>query len=172
MKKILAGLERISVDDTYEGKPILYLRELLRHLGVGESAAFLAGVFSLGKKPTGNRDPFGLRRAALGIVRILIERSVDVDLKALIACAVSEQPEGKIDAGTLNEELYGFITDRLRRYFLDRDAGLNTETFDAVMVRKPASLRPRAEWRCASSHLAAPRDRNRPRLRPRRRGCG
>ena len=109
-------------------------------LAVAEKMDALAGVFSLGKKPTGNRDPFGLRRAALGIVRILIERSVDIDLKALIACAVDEQPEGKVEAETLTEELYGFITDRLRRYFLDRDAGLNTETFDAVMVRRPASL--------------------------------
>jgi glycyl-tRNA synthetase beta chain len=109
-------------------------------LAVAEKMDALAGVFSLGKKPSGNRDPFGLRRAALGIVRILIERSVDIDLKALIACAVAEQPEGKIEAETLAAELYGFITDRLRRYFLDRDAGLSTETFDAVMVRKPASL--------------------------------
>jgi glycyl-tRNA synthetase beta chain len=109
-------------------------------LAVAEKVDALAGVFSLGKKPSGNRDPFGLRRAALGIVRILIERSVDIDLKALIACAVDQQPDGKIDPQTLAAELYGFITDRLRSYFLDRDAGLSVETFDAVMVRKPASL--------------------------------
>ena len=109
-------------------------------LAVAEKMDALAGVFSLGKKPSGNRDPFGLRRAALGIVRILIERSVDIDLKAMIACAVDEQPAGKIEKDALTAELYGFITDRLRRYFLDRDTGLSAETFDAVMVRKPASL--------------------------------
>jgi len=106
-------------------------------LAVAEKMDALAGVFSLGKKPSGNRDPFGLRRAALGIVRILIERSIDIDLKALIACAVEAQPEGKLETEELAAELYGFITDRLRRYFLDRDAGLATETF---VVRKPASL--------------------------------
>ena len=109
-------------------------------LALAEKTDALAGVFSLGKKPSGNRDPFGLRRAALGIVRILIERSIDVDLKGLIACAVDAQPDGQIGADALADELYGFITDRLRRYFLDRDSGLATETFDAVMVRRPSSL--------------------------------
>jgi glycyl-tRNA synthetase beta chain len=109
-------------------------------VAVAEKIDALAGVFSLGKKPSGNRDPFGLRRAALGIVRILIECSIDIDLKALIARAVDEQPKGKVAADELAADLYGFITDRLRRYFLDRDTGLATETFDAVMVRKPASL--------------------------------
>ena len=109
-------------------------------LALAEKVDALAGVFSLGKKPSGNRDPFGLRRAALGVVRILIERGIDIDLKGLIACAVAEQPKGKIGADELAADLYGFITDRLRRYFLDRDTGLATETFDAVMSRKPASL--------------------------------
>ena len=109
-------------------------------LALAEKVDALAGVFSLGKKPSGNRDPFGLRRAALGVVRILIERGIDIDLKGLIACAVAEQPKGKIGADELAADLYGFITDRLRRYFLDRDTGLATETFDAVMVRQPASL--------------------------------
>ncbi len=109
-------------------------------LAVAEKLDTLAGVFAIGKKPSGNRDPFGLRRAALGIVRILVERGIDVDLKALIAHAVAQQPDGKADPDELAAELYGFITDRLRRYFLDRDAGLKTETFDAVMAREPASL--------------------------------
>ena len=109
-------------------------------LAVAEKLDTLAGVFSIGKKPSGNRDPFGLRRAALGIVRILIECGIDVDLKALIAKAVEEQPQGKIDTDELAADVYGFITERLRRYFLDRDSGLRPETFDAVMVRQPASL--------------------------------
>ena len=109
-------------------------------LAVSDKLDTLAGIFALGKTPSGNRDPFGLRRAALGIVRILIERGIDIDLKALIAFAVDQQPQGKIAADELAADLYGFVTDRLRRYFLDRDAGLSTETFDAVMVRRPASL--------------------------------
>jgi glycyl-tRNA synthetase beta chain len=126
-------LPRFSGDD-------LPVTEAGQILAVAEKMDALAGVFSLGKKPSGNRDPFGLRRAALGIVRILIERGLDIDLAALIACAVEEQPQGKIERGDVVDELYVFITDRLRRYFLDRDTGLSTETFDAVLVRKPASL--------------------------------
>lgn len=109
-------------------------------LAIADKLDTLAGVFSLGKKPSGNRDPFGLRRAALGIVRILIECGVDIDLKALIAAAIKAQPKGKQDADELANDLYAFISDRLRRYFLDRDAGLSAETFDAVMVRQPSSL--------------------------------
>ena len=109
-------------------------------LAAADKLDTLAGIFSLGKKPSGNRDPFGLRRAALGIVRILIEGGLDVDLKALIAVAVSAQPQGKLDNDDVSADVYGFISDRLRRYFLDRDQGLKTETFDAVMVRQPSSL--------------------------------
>lgn len=109
-------------------------------LAIADKLDTLAGVFSIGKKPSGNRDPFGLRRAALGVVRILIECGVDADLKALIAQAVDEQPDSKIAADELCSELYAFISDRLRRYFLDRDTGLSIETFEAVMVRQPASL--------------------------------
>lgn len=109
-------------------------------LAVADKLDTLAGVFSIGKKPSGNRDPFGLRRAALGIVRILIERGLDVDLKAMIGKAVAEQPESKVGAEELCADLYAFISDRLRRYFLDRDTGLSIETFEAVLVRQPASL--------------------------------
>ncbi len=109
-------------------------------LAVADKLDTLAGVFSIGKKPSGNRDPFGLRRAALGVVRILIERGIDVDLKAMIAKAVAEQPDNKTPADELHTDLYGFITDRLRRYFLDRDTGLSVETFEAVMLRQPVSL--------------------------------
>lgn len=111
-----------------------------RVLAVADKIDTLAGVFSIGKKPGGNRDPFGLRRAALGVVRILVECGLDLNLPELIARAVSLQPESKLAAEDLCEELYAYISDRLRRYFLDRDAGLSAETFEAVMVRHPSSL--------------------------------
>ena len=100
----------------------------------------LAGIFAIGKRLSGNRDPFGLRRAALGVVRLLVECGLDIDLKAMITKAVEVQPQGKFDPEEIREALYSFINERLRRYFLDRDAGLDTETFDAVLARQPSSL--------------------------------
>jgi glycyl-tRNA synthetase beta chain len=111
-----------------------------RALAVADKIDTLAGVFSIGKKPSGNRDPFGLRRAALGIIRILVECGLDIDLRALIEKAIALQPETKLAADELAGDLYVFISDRLRRYFLDRDSGLATETFEAVMLRHPSSL--------------------------------
>ncbi len=111
-----------------------------RMLAIADKLDTLAGIFTIGKKPSGNRDPFGLRRAALGIIRVAIECGLDLDFKALIEKAIELQPAGNEDPAELPESLYTFITDRLRRYFLDRDAGLATETFDAVLARQPASL--------------------------------
>ncbi len=109
-------------------------------LAVADKLDTLAGIFSIGKTPSGNRDPFGLRRAALGVVRILIECGLDINLKELIARAIKKQPKSKLDAEELAAELYAFVCDRLRRYFLDRDSGLTTETFEAILVRQPESL--------------------------------
>jgi len=109
-------------------------------LAVADKLDTLAGVFSIGKTPSGNRDPFGLRRAALGIVRILIECGLDLNLKTLIDTAVAAQPKSKIEEAELSASLYTFISERLRRYFLDRDNNLATETFDAVLARRPESL--------------------------------
>jgi len=109
-------------------------------LAVADKLDTLAGVFSIGKKPSGNRDPFGLRRAALGIIRILVECGIDIDLQALIAEAVAAQPKGKADPADTTAEVSAYISDRLRRYFLDRDAGLANASFDAVFARAPASL--------------------------------
>jgi glycyl-tRNA synthetase beta chain len=109
-------------------------------LAVADKLDTLAGVFAIGKKPSGNRDPFGLRRAALGIIRVLIECDLDLDLKVLLDSAIAAQPKATEDSAGLAAELYTFISERLRRYFLDHDAGLATETFDAVLARNPASL--------------------------------
>jgi len=111
-----------------------------RLLAAADKLDTIAGVFALGKKPSGNRDPFALRRAALGIVRTLVEGGIDIDLKAAIARAADAQPAEGVPTETLPADIYGFIVERLRNYFLDRDAALRPETFDAVLAREPASL--------------------------------
>ena len=58
-------------------------------VAIADKLDTLAGIFAIGEKPTGTKDPFGLRRAALGVQRILIEKHLDVDLKQLIAAALA-----------------------------------------------------------------------------------
>jgi glycyl-tRNA synthetase beta chain len=107
-------------------------------LAIGDKLDTLAGIFSLGKKPSGNRDPFGLRRGALGIVRIVIEKRLDLDLPELIAVALALQP-AQPTAGALNDEIYEFVLERMRAYYVDQ-LSLAAEVFEAVRVRRPASL--------------------------------
>ena len=109
-------------------------------LAMADRLDTLAGIFTIGKKPSGNRDPFGLRRAALGIVRLLVECELDLNLKEMITISVDAQPPGKHDSIDIQAEVYAYISERLRRYFLDRDTSLDTETFDAVLARQPTSL--------------------------------
>ena len=109
-----------------------------RILAVADKVDALAGIFVLGKKPSGNRDPFGLRRAALGVVRILVETGLDVDLAETVKAAVVLQPASGDDHGAVRGELYDFIVDRMRRYYLN--AGVTQEVFESVRVKRPASL--------------------------------
>jgi glycyl-tRNA synthetase beta chain len=114
-------------------------------LALADRLDTLAGAFALGKRPSGNKDPFALRRAALGLLRIIIEGGLELDLPAVIARALSLQPVRGIDADALGAELYDFVTDRLRAWYLDGLApglpagAITAEMFEAVRLRRPAS---------------------------------
>jgi hypothetical protein len=58
-------------------------------VAIADKLDTLTGIFAIGERPTGTKDPFGLRRAALGVLRILIEKGLDLDLRALIAQALA-----------------------------------------------------------------------------------
>ena len=132
-----------------------------RVLAIAERLDTLAGGFAAGLKPTGNKDPFALRRNALGLARTVIEGGIDLDLGLLITSATAGVVEslsanasgaGKISglheklpfpwkaAGTsaFSEELYDFILDRLRGYYADK--GVPVRHFNAVAAMKPTSL--------------------------------
>jgi len=106
-------------------------------LAIADKLDSLCGIFALGQKPSGNRDPFGLRRSALGLVRIIVERQLDLDIKSLIATSVSLQ--GQPDEEATQLAVYDFIVDRMRAYSRDRD-GVGAELFDSVRERRPESL--------------------------------
>lgn len=109
-------------------------------LAVADKLDTLAGIFALGKKPSGNRDPFGLRRAALGVIRILIEGGLDIDFSEVVIAAVVQQPSIDDRQGSVRDEVYDFIVDRLRSYFVDAGEGFTSDMFEAVRARRPASL--------------------------------
>ncbi len=108
-----------------------------RVLAIADKLDALCGIFAAGKKPSGNRDPFGLRRAALGVVRIGIECGVDFDLPAAIAAGLMLQPVPAPEAAA--EELYDFIVERLRGWYQEK-GDISTEMFEAVRAREPRSL--------------------------------
>lgn len=89
----------------------------------------LAGIFAIGQKPTGTKDPFALRRAAIGVFRILLERKLDLELAKLIAAAVDSQP---VKADGTAEEILAYIQERMRAHYLE--AGYPAESFDAVLA--------------------------------------
>ncbi len=108
-------------------------------LALADKIDTIAGVFAIDQKPTGAKDPFAVRRAALGVQRIIVERKLSIDLAALIAKAVQLQPvTAKPEVAT---EIYDYVMERLRAYYLEGDAKISvtTEMFDAVLANRPAS---------------------------------
>ena len=95
----------------------------------------LAGLFGIGQTPTGDKDPFALRRHALGVIRILIEQKLTVPLQALLNAAF-ECFGGKVTDA--NRELSTFVYDRLRGSL--KDTGASTNEIEAVVAPMPAVL--------------------------------
>ena len=91
----------------------------------------LAGIFAIGQKPTASKDPYALRRAALGALRICVEGTLDLDLREVLQFALEAQPAGKRDESVLND-LWDFAVERLRGYCIER--GATADQFEAVRV--------------------------------------
>ncbi len=133
-------------------------------LAVADKLDTLVGIFAIGQKPTGARDPYGLRRGALGVLRILIETGIALDLRELIRSALDSvradvvrlQGTARLQEGTdpfsatekasvpalsdaLPDDIYDYMMERLRAWYLESAAGLTTEMFDAVLDTRPAS---------------------------------
>ena len=144
-------------------------------LAIADKLDTLAGIFAIGERPTGTKDPFGLRRAAIGIVRIAIEKRLDLDLTRLLARAVTlahedmarsaaaaGKPAPALAIESAAAEVYDYVVERLRAYYLERSAApaaaaVTTEMFDAVLATRPASpLDFDARLRALSEFLTLP----------------
>jgi len=136
----------LAIDEAYQprfGGDDIALSPLGKVLAIAERLDTLAGGFAAGLKPTGNKDPFALRRNALGLARTVIESGFDLDLRALIGTAIAGlpsgvQPSAERKTDTLPQDLYEFIIDRLRGYYADK--GVPATHFNAVAELTPASL--------------------------------
>ncbi|HID81313.1 MAG TPA: glycine--tRNA ligase subunit beta [Chromatiales bacterium] len=117
-----------------------YAGDLLPENPVSQSLALadkldtLAGIFGIGQKPTGAKDPFALRRAALGILRILIEQKLDLDLKNLMQQA-ADNLGSRLTNDAVVDDAFDYVMDRLKAYYQDQRVAVGV--IDAVLAQRP-----------------------------------
>jgi glycyl-tRNA synthetase beta chain len=112
-------------------------------LAIADKLDTVVGIFGIGQHPSGNKDPFALRRAALGLLRIIIENQLNVDLKDVIHKAAESFPaniwqnaKGKALAKEqVLQQAFDFMMDRLQAYY--RDSGVPPDVFEAVLAVSP-----------------------------------
>ena len=145
----------LAIDEAYQPRfagDDIALSGVGKVLAIAERLDTLAGGFAAGLKPTGNKDPFALRRNALGLARTIIESGFELNLSHTIGAALEAIPDQAFPALSgqsedemriakayaHREEIYDFILDRLRGYYADK--GVPAAHFNAVAERKPKSL--------------------------------
>jgi glycyl-tRNA synthetase beta chain len=101
-------------------------------LALADKLDTLAGMFSLGQKPTGDKDPFGLRRAALGVIRILVEHQLSLSLGVMLNSAF------EAFANQAQTDLQFFFIERMRSYFLEK--GYTANEVEAVLSKNPVAI--------------------------------
>ena len=113
---------------TRAGGPIPGTREG-QAVALADKLDTLAGIFRIGQKPTASKDPFALRRAALGVLRIVIEGALELDLQALARAAWDGYAVPVAEDSSF-EDLWAFVVERMRGYALE--CGATPEQFEAV----------------------------------------
>ncbi len=101
-------------------------------LALADRLDTLVGIFGIGQPPTGSKDPFALRRASLAVLRILVEKALDLDLRECLEQAISAYPAG-ILADDTGEQVLTYMLDRFRAWYEDQQ--IPVEVFRAVSAR-------------------------------------
>jgi glycyl-tRNA synthetase beta chain len=98
----------------------------------------LVGMFGIGNLPTGDKDPFALRRHALGLIRMLVEKSLPIDCDQLVVRSAMCFPQFEAQAWTHTDPVVNFIFDRLSGQL--REQGFSAQEVDAVLALRPQRL--------------------------------
>jgi len=101
-----------------------------RALAIADRVDTLIGIFGIGLRPTGAKDPYGLRKASIGVLRILIETPLNLDVRELLGVAAAAYPAGVLSAD-VEEAALAYVLDRLRGYYSER--GVAADTIEAVL---------------------------------------
>jgi glycyl-tRNA synthetase beta chain len=106
-------------------------------LSIAEKIDTITGLFSIGQPPTGSKDPFALRRAAIGLLRVIIEKKLDLDLCDCIEIASKSFSEESriVVTGNQKDKILEFLLDRLQAIYLAE--GMTPEVFHSVLSIKP-----------------------------------
>ncbi|KPK39505.1 MAG: glycine--tRNA ligase [Gammaproteobacteria bacterium SG8_47] len=103
-------------------------------LAIADRLDTLSGIFAIGQPPSGDKDPFALRRAALGVMRIVIEQGVDLDLRQALEWAA--QPLAKVAVPEdVAAQVFDFMLERLRAYY--HEQGVGADVFESVATLQP-----------------------------------
>lgn len=103
-------------------------------LAVADKLDSIVGLFAIGQPPTGSKDPFALRRSAIGVLRIMVENQLDLDLLACIEASLGEFGSLETDPKTA-EKVFDFMLERFRSWYSDE--GIPSNVFQSVMEIKP-----------------------------------
>ncbi|MCW7546635.1 glycine--tRNA ligase subunit beta [Photorhabdus sp. APURE] len=103
-------------------------------LAIADKMDTLAGIFGIGQHPKGDKDPFALRRAALGALRIIVEKKLPLDLQALTEEAVRLYGD-KLTNAKVTDDVVEFMLGRFRAWY--QEQGYSIDTIQAVLARRP-----------------------------------
>ncbi|WP_116368478.1 glycine--tRNA ligase subunit beta [Parahaliea mediterranea] len=104
-------------------------------VGLADRLDTLVGIFGIGQPPTGSKDPFALRRASLAVLRILVEKALDLDLRDCLQLAAEQYPAGLLAEGT-TEQVLAYMLERFRAWY--EEEGIAVEVFRAVSATDPS----------------------------------
>ena len=103
-------------------------------LALADKLDSIVGIFGIGQPPTGSKDPFALRRSAIGVLRIIVEKELDLDLLYCIEQAVSGFEKANLAQNTA-DEVFEFMLERFKAWFMDKE--ITVEEFQSVFVVRP-----------------------------------